>query len=114
MSDTQWKARIYVDKAVKGKVFEDIKTIAYALMDGGTLSIERGDFDPYTYCKHETKKYCPLSHKRKYRGYLRPGGYVFHGNTELEIYLEVIRALAGDQVYFPLYRLEKRKGDADE
>lgn len=103
-NDTKWGARTFADKVIKKAVQEDIEKLALVVLGNHQLKVEFNDdgFDPYPYCNHGTKQYCPIGHKKmKYRG--RWLGYVVHGHTRTDIYLEVLRCLANDNsLYFPI------------
>lgn len=77
------------DVAYFAKGWQDYKDIVYA--DGKTKL-----FDQYPSCKHWEKKYCQCKPKR-YRGYVTPGGYVFFGDSEIEIYCKVIAAFGNEE-----------------
>lgn len=105
-----WEARTFTDKLLKAGVQREIVKLAYALLGNNKLHIEHSKegFDPYPYCKHSTKTYCPVGNKKRYyKGKWRE--YVVYGHTKLDIYLEVIKCLANDNsVYYPIvsYRRE--------
>lgn len=110
MKDKRYAGRVYLDRALKEKIKDDIETIAYSLLrHDQLLIIEKGEFDRYPYCKHDTKAHCPVGKKYKYHGYLKtkegseaPGGYIFYGNSETQVYLEFIKSVIDDGLYFPI------------
>ncbi|MNH66470.1 hypothetical protein D3C73_185010 [compost metagenome] len=113
MKDKRYAGRVYLDKAIKQKAKDDIETIAYSLIrPTQRFDITKGEFDKYPYCKHGTKKHCPIGKKYKYMGYLKardaesdnapPSGYMFYGNSETEVYLEFIKSFIDNGLYFPL------------
>lgn len=111
MKDKRYAGRVYLDKAIKKQAKNDIETIAYSLIrPDQRLDITKGEFDRYPYCKHGMKAFCPTGTKYKYQGYLRrkdenseaPSGYVFYGNSETQVYLELIKAFIDDGLYFPI------------
>lgn len=99
MKDKRYAGRAYLDKALKAKARDDIETIAYSFIRRDQrLDIEKGEFER---TKGETYKY---------RGYLRvkencsetPSGYLFYGNSETQVYLDLIRAFIDDGLYYPV------------
>lgn len=102
--DLQWRARTFADKVLKSEVQKEIIKLALVVLGNHKLTIEhnKDGFDAYTYCKHETKKFCPVGNKTMcYRGKWRE--YVVHGHTRTDIYLEVLKLLANDNsVYYPI------------
>lgn len=110
MKDKKYAGRVYLDKAIKQKAKDDIETIAYSLIrPDQRFDITKGEFDKYPYCKHDTKNLCPVGKKYKYMGYLKakdpesgaPSGYMFYGNTETEVYLEFIKRIIDNGLYYP-------------
>lgn len=99
-----WEARTFSDKVLKAEVQNEIVKLAYVLLGNHQLKIEedKEGFDPYTFCKHDTKKWCPVGNKKKYyRGRWRE--YVVYGSTRIDVYLEVLKMLANDSsVYYPV------------
>ena len=94
-SDIKWKARIFKDKALKPAIKDQLQILSQVVLCSKELKIEYykdivyadGEtklFDQYLSCKHWEKKYCHCKPKR-YRGYVTPGGYVFFGDSEIEI-----------------------------
>lgn len=112
MKDKRYAGRVYLDKAIKQKAKDDIEIIAYSLIrPTQRFDIEKGEFDRYPYCKHDTKNFCPVGKKYKYMGYLKsknaenvdvPSGYMFYGNSKTEVYLEFIKGVIDDGLYYPL------------
>lgn len=99
MKDKRYAGRVYLDRALKAKARDDIETIAYSFIrQDQRMDIEKGEFE---HTKGETFKY---------RGYLRakeqgsetPSGYMFYGNSETQVYLDLIRAFIDDGLYFPV------------
>lgn len=99
MKNKRYSGRVYLDKALKAKARDDIETIAYSFIrPDQSLDIEKGEFER---TKGETFKY---------RGYLRakeqgsetPSGYLFYGNSETQVYLDLIRAFIDNGLYFPI------------
>jgi len=87
-----------LDKALKEKVKDHIETIAYSFIRPDQwLDIEQGQFER----NGETFRF---------RGYLRakeqgsetPSGYLFYGNSETQVYLDLIRSFIDDGLYFPV------------
>lgn len=100
MENPVWASRVYVDRALKAKVRYDIKTIAYTFIRyDQRLDIDKGEF-----------KRSKDGEQFNYRGYLRakehgsetPSGYMFYGNSETQVYLDLIRAFIDDGLYFPV------------
>ncbi|MEF7558455.1 hypothetical protein [Bacillus thuringiensis] len=104
--DANWAVRTFLDGTVKESVQFEIKKLALAVLGNHQLKIEESKdpngFDRYSYCKHTTKQFCPVGNQTwKYRGRFKE--YVVHGNTRLDIYLEVLRMLANDSsTYYPI------------
>lgn len=116
----QWEARKFADKALKKAVQDEIAKLALVVLGNNQLKIEYSEegFDPYTYCKHTAKKYCPIgSSKMRYRGKFRE--YYVYGATRTDVYLEVLKRLANDSsTYYPIVAprlddeyIEKKKYD---
>lgn len=57
-----WRARVFADKTIKAEVQKEIEKLALVVLGNYKLKIEHSKegFDRYPYCKHETKKYCPI------------------------------------------------------
>lgn len=102
--DLQWRARIFSDKTLKAEVQKEITKLALVVLGNHKLKIEHSKegFDPYVYCKHSTKQFCPVGSRTKhYRGSWRE--WVVYGQTRTDVYLEVLRLLANDNsVYYPI------------
>lgn len=102
--DLQWRARTFADKAIKAEVQKEIVKLALVVLGNHKLKIEHSEegFDRYPYCKHSTKKFCPVGSKTmRYRGRWRE--YVVYGHTRTDVYLEVLKLLANDNsVYYPI------------
>ncbi len=104
--NAEWAARIFLDKTVKENVQFEVNKLALAVLGNHQLRIEESKdpegYDRYSYCKHTTKQFCPVGNKKwKYRGHFKE--YVVHGNTRLDIYLEVLRMLGNDNsTYYPI------------
>lgn len=98
MKNKRWAGRIYLDKALKERARDDIETIAYSFIrPDQRLDIEKGEFER----KGQTFKY---------RGYLRaveqgsdtPSGYLFYGNSETQVYLDLLRGFIDNGLYYPI------------
>ena len=101
--DKKYGGRVYRDKALKERIEADLEKIVYSFMTGDrTLKITEGEFDPYPYCKDRMRGICPLGKTKKYQGYISPGGWGFHGNSKIELYCEIIGAMVGQEMVFPL------------
>lgn len=100
--DKSWTGRVWLDQAIKNQVENDLEKMVYACLGSDRLEITKGEFDPYVSCKSSLKGICPLRSKRKFMGYIKPGGYAVFSDTKLGIYLEVLRILLSDQVAFPV------------
>lgn len=101
--DYKYTARIYKQKAVHKQVEDDIKTMVYTMLGGDRkLRIEKKEdgFDIYPSCKNWEKKYCRCKNK-KYMGYVEELGFMFYADSELGVYLEVLKGLLADQIIFP-------------
>lgn len=116
--DLFWRARTFSDKVLKAEVQKEIIKLAYVLLGNQQLKIEENKegFDRYPYCKHDTKKWCPVGNRTmKYRGRWRE--YVVYGHTRVDVYLEVLKLLANDNsVYYPVvsYRRDNEWVDREE
>lgn len=116
--DLFWRARTFADKTLKDEVQKEIIKLAYVMLGNHQLKIEENKegFDRYPYCKHDTKKWCPVGSKTmRYRG--RWCEYVVYGHTKTDIYLEVLKLLANDNsVYYPVvsYRRENEWIEREE
>lgn len=99
-----WRARVFADKTLKAEVQKEIEKLVLVVLGNHQLKIEHSKegFDKYPYCKHNTKKYCPVgSKKMHYRGSW--DCWVVYGNTKTDVFLEVLKLLANDNsVYFPI------------
>lgn len=102
--DLFWRARTFSDKVLKAEVQKEIVKLAYVLLGNHQLKIEESKegFDRYPYCKHDTKRWCPVGNKTmRYRGRWRE--YIVYGQTRTDVYLEVLKLLANDNsVYYPV------------
>lgn len=102
MTNTKYKARIYHDKAITDAITQDLKVMAEAVLCGRNITIERSHdgFDMYQSCNHWEKKFCYCKRK-KYMGYIKPGGYMVFADSEIGIYCKVIEMFAGDRIVMP-------------
>ncbi len=102
--DLQWEARKFADKVLKKSVQDEIAKLALVLLGNHKLSVDynKEGFDRYPYCKHDTKKYCPVGSKTMhYRGSWRE--YMVYGKTRTDVYLEVLKCLANEgSLYYPV------------
>ncbi|WP_258831463.1 hypothetical protein [Peribacillus frigoritolerans] len=116
--DIQWRARVFADKTLKVEVQKEIVKLALVLLGNHQLKTEysKEGFDRYSYCKHNTKQFCPVGSKTMhYKGKWRE--YVVYGHTRTDVYLEVLRLLANDNsTYFPVvsYRTDNEWIDREE
>ena len=103
LDDAVYEARIYHDKAVIKQIEEDLQVMVRAIIGNRELIIELvpEGYDRYPSCKHHLKQWCPTGVKYKLRGYLKPHGYTFYGNCNIEIYCKIISAIAGNHRYMP-------------
>jgi hypothetical protein len=97
-----WKARIYHDKAVTEQIENDLQVMVAAIIGENRLDIteSKDGFDQYPSCHHWEKKFCRCKAAR-YQGYIKPNGYVFYGDSKIDIYGKVIASIAGNKLYFP-------------
>lgn len=103
----KWKARIFKDKALIPQIEEELRVLVQVILgEKRTLSIEYykdrtyadGEtrlFDPYPSCKNPQKQWCK-SKGRKYLGYIKPDGYMFMGDSQVDIYCQVISSFIGE------------------
>lgn len=105
---TLWKARIYHDSAVTKQIEEDLQVMVRAIIGEKKLEIKesKDGFDMYQSCHNWEKEFCQCKLK-KYMGYLSPGGYMFYGDSKIEVYCNVIAKIAGNKLYFPYSTLPK-------
>lgn len=106
-SDAKWKARIFKDKVLKPAIKDQLQILSQVVLCSKELKIEYYKdavyadgktklFEQYPSCKQWEHRYCPAKGK-KYRGYVTPGGYMFFGDSEIEIYCKVIAAFASEE-----------------
>ena len=100
--DALCKARYYHDSAVTKQIEDDLHVMVRALIGNYTLRIDhcKDGFDPYPSCKHNEKTYC-YSRPKKYMGYIEGKGYAFYGDSKIEVYCNIISAIAGNKLYLP-------------
>lgn len=113
--DYYYSARVYKQKALVKQIEEDIKTMVYTLLRSDKRKLETHEckenegYDEYPYCKSNDKKYCPSKNKR-WRGYIKEydkdenmwmNPYVFHADTELGIYLDVLNFYLVNKSVYP-------------
>ena len=100
--NTLYRARLYHDKAVTKQIEEDLQIMVRALIGDYRLEIRKNEkgFDTYPSCKHWEKGFC-RSKSKKYQGYLHGRGYCWYGDSEIEIYCNIIASIAGNKAYFP-------------
>ena len=106
MGDISYSARMYKSEAVRESVEDDIKKLAYVVLDYRDLNItkcqQEEGYDPYPYCDQD---YCPYKDEYIYRGYIKPGGYTVYGNTKTEIYWKIVKMFAiQPQMNIPMLR----------
>lgn len=115
--DAVYKARIYHDKAVTKQIEDDLQVMVRALIGERKLeisSMEPGKpFDRYPSCKNSLKRFCP-SKPAKYEGRIRGLGYIFYGNSKIEIYCNIIAAIAGNRLYVPYSAVPRVEPDPDD
>jgi hypothetical protein len=102
-----YKARIFRDKALIPQVEEELAVLVQVILGNKrTLKIEHfkdityanGEsklFDPYPSCKHWEKEFC-RSKPTKYRGKIPELGYIFFGDSRVDIYCDVIKCFIGE------------------
>lgn len=100
----EWQTRIFLDKTIKKAVQFEIEKLALAVLGNKKLKIshKKEGFDRYSYCKHETKQYCPVGNKTwQWMGSWEE--WVVFGHTKTDVYLEVLKMLANDNsTYYPI------------
>lgn len=106
-SDAKCKARIFKDNVLKPAIKDQLQILSQVVLCSKELKIEYYKdavyadgktklFEQYPSCKQWEHRYCPAKGK-KYRGYVTPGGYMFFGDSEIEIYCKVIAAFASEE-----------------
>jgi|GEM_PF-3100433 len=107
------RARIFKDKAIIPMIEDELKILVQVILgDKRTLEIEYYKdinyhdgkerlFDQYPSCKNWKKEYCK-SKPTKYRGRIKELGYVFFGDSHIEIYCDIIKLFIGRKVIIPL------------
>lgn len=110
-----YRARLYHDNAVTQQIEEDLYVMVRALIGDYRLTIEhdKKGFDQYPSCKHWEKKYCGNQNK-KYRAFLHGRGFVWHGNSKIEIYCNIIASIAGNRMYLPYSVLPHETREDDD
>jgi hypothetical protein len=105
VENIKWAARTTMDTIIKDRVQKEVYKCVLMVLGNNELTIDESKegFDPYPYCQHSTKQFCPVGNRKKhYRGRFRE--YVVYGNTRFDVYLEVLRLLGNDSsVYYPIY-----------
>ncbi|MEK3796122.1 hypothetical protein MKX42_30735 [Paenibacillus sp. FSL R7-0204] len=98
MKNYRYAGRVYLDRALKEKVRDDVQVIAQAFIRyDQRLDIEKGDFERHG------QRYTHRGYLRaKERGSETPSGFTFVGNSETQVYLDLIRAFIDDGLYFPI------------
>jgi hypothetical protein len=103
----EWKARIFKDKALIPQIEEELRVLVQVILgEKRTLSIEHykdrtyadGEtrlFDPYPTCKSNLKQWCNCK-GRAYQGYIKPDGYMFMGDSRVDIYCQIISRFIGE------------------
>ena len=103
--DLSYKGRIYKDKALRDAIEKDINILLSSIL--GTnwkLSIEKGEFDPYVYCKESMRGFCPVGNKLPLVGHLTDGdsGYCFFARSRVGILLKVLDFFLDSKSVFPM------------
>ena len=93
--EMNYSGRIYHDKAVKEKILKDLKAMCGAVLCGRESS---------------DKKYCHCK-KKKYMGYVKPGGYMVFADSEIGVYCKVIEMFAGNEIIVPFSAFPSWKED---
>ena len=110
--EMNYSGRIYHDKAVKEKILKDLKAMCGAVLCGRELDIrkDKDGYDMYPSCKSSDKKYCHCK-KKKYMGYVKPGGYMVFADSEIGVYCRVIEMFAGNEIIVPFSAFPSWKED---
>ena len=103
--DYNYASRVYKQKAIKKQVEDDIKTMVYTMLGNErTLTItkakDNSKYDIYPSCKHWKKQFCRAKDK-KWMGRISELSFIFYADSELGVYLEVLRGLLADQLIYP-------------
>lgn len=113
--DYYYAARVYKQKVVKKQIEDDVKTMVYTMLKSDQRKLEvskcesKEGYDCYSYCKNWEKKYCPSKNKM-WCGAIRKWDeddkewhvpYVFYADSELGVYLEVLKKLLAEEMIFP-------------
>jgi len=94
-SDYQYAARQYKDYCIAKEIENDLKVMVYAVLGNKkTLDIQSS--------KSPTN-FGVVGKKEKYKwfAYIKPDGYMFFAQSEIELYCNIISSIVGDQLYLP-------------
>jgi hypothetical protein len=93
--DYKYQGRVYRDKSLKENILKDLKILVYAMLGDKQLDVQN------------SKEYTDFGvvgwkQEHKWFAYVKPGGYMFGAKSEIGLYTEIIKRIAGDELYFPL------------
>lgn len=112
VDELKYKARVYIDKAILPQIEEDLKVMVYALIGDKKLEIthDPNGFDVYPPCKDSMKDWCP-GRKKKYQARLPKRALVWHGDSHIDLYCQIIASIAGRKVYVPFSSIPRSVPD---
>lgn len=93
--DFLYAARQYKDYCIAKEIENDLKVMVYAIL-GSKKNLEIKSSDTPT-----GFKVGGIDRKYKWFGYVKPDGYMFFGDSEIELYCKIIASIVGNRSYLP-------------
>ena len=102
LREKEWEARLFIDEAIKNKAEYTLEAVARALA-GVKIEIFYGTQEkPFEYKRHirgDDDRWIEKTEKYLYQATMR--GFVFHANTKIGIWLQVIEFWTEKKVIWP-------------
>ena len=93
--DFRYAARQYKDYCIAKEIQNDLKVMVYAIL-GSKKELEiKSSKTPTNFGVGGKKE------KYKWFAYIKPNGYMFFAQSEIELYCKIISSIVGNQLYLP-------------
>lgn len=94
-SDYKYAARQYKDYSIAKEIESDLKVMIYAILG------DKKDIDIQS--SKEKSSFGVVGKEPLYHwfAYIKPDGYMFFGESEIELYCNIIAKIVGNRLYIP-------------
>lgn len=94
-----YEARVFINATLKKEIESKIELLFNALMRGKEWNWEKGEFDPYQYCQHSEKQFCPTKQVKHFQLHIIE--WYCWGDSLIDCKLQVINWFLHDRPYYP-------------